>query len=325
MSRDSASGVPEDVTFAQLRVFACAARAGSFAQAAEQLDIAQPSVSEVIRVMEERLGRLLFQRRKGARSELTEEGEEVLELVESMLSTFDKLYKRSRNPPGKFKLRISIGPYLREAYLKPLVPRICREFPDVELEVHPMLWAAEAVHMTESGAMDLAIYEPSAKNDVSSPSHRICEFPLALFGPPGTRARLAAGDCSLNEFQYLFPLRREFGARWAKGRLRAISITPRVAPLFVEFADVLAQMIEDGQGIGYLMPHSVADRIADGRLEKLDTVIAPMRRLIARSTQAPVAAQAIEDMLYQALAESIRRDNSIAAERARVGDIMLAN
>lgn len=62
---DSLLRVVEDVTFAQLRTFACAAGSGGFAKAAEQLDISQPAVSEQIKMLEGRLGHDLFERRRG--------------------------------------------------------------------------------------------------------------------------------------------------------------------------------------------------------------------------------------------------------------------
>jgi DNA-binding transcriptional LysR family regulator len=122
-----------------------------------------------------------------------------------------------------------------------------------------------------------------------------------MIAPAGTRARLAAGECVLEDFQFIFPGRRE-GAREARKLLRDLGLAPRAQPLFVEFVDALAQMVEDGQGIGHLMAHSVADRIAAGRVEALDIAIPPIRRLIGRSPHAPDVARAIEDMLCEALA-----------------------
>ena len=45
-----------------LRVFEAAARAGSFARAAETLNISPPAVGQQIRALEDHLGRALFER-----------------------------------------------------------------------------------------------------------------------------------------------------------------------------------------------------------------------------------------------------------------------
>jgi DNA-binding transcriptional LysR family regulator len=298
--------VAEDLTFAQLRAFVHAARAESFAQAAERLDISQPSISELIKLLEERLGRRLFLRRKGARSRLTEDGVEVLEQADKILETYNGLFRREPKPPARTTIRISMGPYLRAAYLKPLVPRLAREYPDVEIDVQPMHWATDAVRLIESGALDLALYENPPQGPVQ-PDAKVYDFPLVLVGAPGTRARLSAGELTLDDCQFLFPLTRDYGERWAERRLRDVGINPRVDLLFVEFADILAQMVEAGQGIGYLTYQSVADRIADGRLEALSPLIEPMRRVITLSATAPDVTRVIERWLHEALAESNRR------------------
>jgi len=72
--------------------------------------------------------------------------------------------------------------------------------------------------------------------------------------------------------------------------------------MFIEFVDGLAEMVEDGQGLGLTMEYAVADRLAAGRLEALDIPLPEMRRLVARSPHASKEAQAVEDMLCEVLA-----------------------
>jgi DNA-binding transcriptional LysR family regulator len=71
--------------------------------------------------------------------------------------------------------------------------------------------------------------------------------------------------------------------------------------MFVDFVDALAQLVEDGKGIGVTMTYAVADRIASGAVEALDLPLPPLRRLVARSPRAPQVAGAIEDILCEAL------------------------
>src|SRR4051812_15862426 len=122
----------EDVTFGQLRTFARAAQAGSFAKAAEQLGISQPAVSEQIKALEDRLGRDLFERRRGTTSILTAKGEEALEAVQAILGISDGLFENARRSSEKSVLRLSAGPFLRENYLRALLPRLYRDYPDIE-------------------------------------------------------------------------------------------------------------------------------------------------------------------------------------------------
>src|SRR5690606_2302671 len=113
-------------------------------------------------------------------------------------------------------------------------------------------------------------YMVSDMTELASFSHSICELPMALIAPPGTGARLSSGECRIEDLQFIFPLRRDLGVRWARVRLRLMGLAPRVPPLFVEFPDVVSRMVEEGQGVACVMTRSVADRIAAGRVEVLD-------------------------------------------------------
>jgi len=293
--------VQEDVTFAQLRTFALAARASSFAQAAERLDISQPSVSEQIKTLEDRLGCRLFRRRRGATSMLTSEGEQALEEVDRILAARNSLFELARKPAGKVLLRICVGRYLRDNYIKQAMSGIYRKYPNVELDLQPIVPPAEITRQLENGKFDMAVYSQPVDAEMQPYSRRVCETSMAMIAPAGTKARIAAGKCSLDDFQFIYPGPRDLAVRNARQSLRAMGLTPRLPTMFVDFVETLAQLVEDGQGIGCTMNYAVADRIADGRVEVLDLPIPPLRRIVARSPHAPEVAEAIEDMLCDAL------------------------
>lgn len=73
----------------QLRYFALLAQTGHFRKTAEQLCIAQPSLSHAISLLEEELGVTLFEK-QGRRSVLTPEGTEFLKYVEKSLLALDE-------------------------------------------------------------------------------------------------------------------------------------------------------------------------------------------------------------------------------------------
>ena len=291
----------EDVTFAQLRTFALAARASSFAQAAEQLDISQPSVSEQIKTLEDRLGCRLFRRRRGATSRLTPEGEQALEEVDRILAAKNNLFMLSRKPTAKVLLRICIGRYLRDNYIRQAMPGIYRKYPNVELDLQPLVPPAEITRQLEIGKFDMAVYSQPIDAKMQPYSRNVCETAMAMIAPAGTKARLAAGRCSLDDFQFIYPGPRDLAARNARQSLRDLGLAPSLPIMFVDFVETLAQLVEDGQGIGCTMNYAVADRIADGRVEVLDLPIPPLRRIVARSPHAPEEAAAIEDLLCDAL------------------------
>ncbi|MBS6398099.1 MAG: LysR family transcriptional regulator [Clostridiales bacterium] len=73
----------------QLRYFALLARNGHFRKTAEQLCIAQPSLSHSISLLEQELGVSLFEK-QGRRSALTPEGAQFLSYVEKSLNILDE-------------------------------------------------------------------------------------------------------------------------------------------------------------------------------------------------------------------------------------------
>jgi DNA-binding transcriptional LysR family regulator len=99
-----------------LRYFVALADAGSFTHAAEQLFIAQPTLSQQIRRLEETIGTpLLHRRREGLR--LTAAGSVLLEESRNVLSLVDHGLRQARQAAGlgRPRLRMVIPPGLPEA------------------------------------------------------------------------------------------------------------------------------------------------------------------------------------------------------------------
>jgi len=292
---------PGDVTFNQLRTFKAVAQAGSFAKAAEQLDISQPTVSELIRAFEDRLDRSLFLRRNGAAASLTPSGKEVLENVDRILEIYDGMLCREKANREKTVVKISLGTHLREIFLRPFLPKIYHDHPGVEIEISSILLSTQIEQAMESRAVDLAVFALSNDAPVPAGARLICDVQMALIGAPGTRARLATGACRLEDLQYIFPIRRSLGRRLTTQMLDRLGITPRIPPLYVEFVDVLMGMVEQGEGVGAIQTYLAADRVADGRVEVLDVALPSVRRMIIRSPHAPPVARDMERILLHAL------------------------
>lgn len=88
----------------KLETFYYVAKAGSFALASKQLDIAQPAISRQIKILEEQLGVKLFYR-TGRGLTLTPEGEKFLKAVTYMFAELkeavDSLYDHKDKRPGR--------------------------------------------------------------------------------------------------------------------------------------------------------------------------------------------------------------------------------
>ncbi len=103
---DSSSGVtPQGVELRHLRYFVAVADAGTFTHAAERMFIAQPTLSQQIRRLEELVGTPLLQRsREGVR--LTEAGSVLLEESRAVLSLVDHGVRLTRQAAGLGRPRL---------------------------------------------------------------------------------------------------------------------------------------------------------------------------------------------------------------------------
>jgi DNA-binding transcriptional LysR family regulator len=107
---------PPGVELRHLRYFVAVADAGTFTQAAERMFIAQPTLSQQIRRLEEMVGTPLLQRRReGVR--LTDAGTVLLEESRTVLSLVDHGVSRTRQAAGvgRPRLRFVVPPDLPEA------------------------------------------------------------------------------------------------------------------------------------------------------------------------------------------------------------------
>jgi DNA-binding transcriptional LysR family regulator len=122
MSRAQAGSVPhqaaamgalQGVELRHLRYFVAVADAGTFTHAAEQMFIAQPTLSQQIRRLEEMVGTPLLQRgREGVR--LTNAGSVLLEESRTVLSLLDHGMNRTRQAAGlgRPRLRVAVSPLM---------------------------------------------------------------------------------------------------------------------------------------------------------------------------------------------------------------------
>jgi len=111
-----AAGAPQAIELRHLRYFAAVADAGSFTHAAEKMFIAQPTLSQQIRRLEEIVGASLLQRRReGLR--LTPAGAVLLDASRTVLSLVDHEMNRTRQAAGlgRPRLRVVVPPGLPDA------------------------------------------------------------------------------------------------------------------------------------------------------------------------------------------------------------------
>ena len=142
----------------QLRAFCLAAQTGNISRAAERLCSSQPSVSQLIKGLEDDLGLLLFERH-GPRIQLTDAGSIFLDLTLPMLEAMDNLPAMFAERMGEATsgaLDIAAGESTILYLLPEFVQRFSTEYPKVELRLHNVT-GRDGLAMLRSGEADLAV------------------------------------------------------------------------------------------------------------------------------------------------------------------------
>jgi DNA-binding transcriptional LysR family regulator len=132
----SEAATPQGVELRHLRYFVAVADAGTFTHAAARMYIAQPTLSQQIRRLEEMVGTpLLRRRREGVR--LTEAGVVLLEESRVVLSLIDRGVCRTREAAGigRPRLRFIVPPHLPEALMVETVSRLRSTAVGAEVDV----------------------------------------------------------------------------------------------------------------------------------------------------------------------------------------------
>jgi DNA-binding transcriptional LysR family regulator len=130
------AGTPQALELRHLRYFVALADAGNFTRAAEKIFIAQPTLSQQIRRLEEIVGTPLLQRRReGLR--LTPAGRMLLDASRNVLALADQAVNRTRQAAGlgRSRLRLVMPPGLPESLAVPATAglRVAAAAADVDL------------------------------------------------------------------------------------------------------------------------------------------------------------------------------------------------
>lgn len=295
------SGTKEDITFRQIRTFVCAAKMGSFARASNALDISQPAVSDQVSALEKRLGYSLFRRRRGTTPVLTPQGKEALELSKKILAQSQAIYDcGSENRQEKIDLKIYISPYLRDKYLRPLLPQIHRKHPNMDLHFPALMPTPKAFEALNKGDFDLLALTIRPGFEMLHNIKTLEEVPTVMVGSPKTKEQIDTGFLTLKDLQFIFPATQEVAGDWTRTTLKSMGLTPSKPSIFCELGDVVPELLGDEGSATIMLRESVDEHLSSGMLRIIDVTTPSMNRVIACSPNAPKAASIIEEYLCNA-------------------------
>lgn len=148
----------------QLRYFYAVARTGSFTRAAEELGIAQPSLSQQIKALERKIGSPLFER-LGRSVRLTASGEALREPALAILQQVSMAENSlaNLNQGVRGRLRFGVIPTVLPYFVAPRIAEFISQFPDVDLQLVEDA-TPRLVEQLQAGDLDLAVAGLPVKN-----------------------------------------------------------------------------------------------------------------------------------------------------------------
>ncbi|NIF46554.1 LysR family transcriptional regulator [Enterobacter sp. Ap-1006] len=125
-----------DRTFDGLSVFTAVVESGTFAAAAEMINMSPPGVSRAIARLEKRLGIRLFDRTTRAVA-LTVEGKEFYRQILPLLAALEDVTSTASRSTKAItgRLRVNIDPFFSSLILGPQLDTFMSRYPDLELDL----------------------------------------------------------------------------------------------------------------------------------------------------------------------------------------------
>jgi DNA-binding transcriptional LysR family regulator len=259
----------------QLAVFESVARLGSFTRAADDLFIAQPTVSIQMKKLSETLGVALFEQ-SGKKPILTDAGRELAAACKDIFERLEHIEERLIGLRDLEHGRLRIA---STSFGKYFIPRLLGEF----CELHPNIEVA--MHIDNLRTLRQRIQENADDLYVMSTlppepelvAHPVLETPIRVYAPAGHRLahKQSISFPELTEDHFLL---REAGAstrRIVQAQSEAHGIALRVR---MELAsdEAVKQSVIAGLGIA-LLPQTIVDAEGDcAALSPLDVVGFPV-------------------------------------------------
>lgn len=279
----------------QIKAFLWITRLGSFAAAAERLNITQPTISLRIKELEAQLGVLLFDR-TGRRAQLTERGQALVAFAEEM-EALDQTIRRNVGNPAILagNVRVGVAELVAQTWLASLLEKLNQQHPNVsvslEIELTQDLW-----EKFDRRALDVILLPgPIDRSNLECISLGSVEFSwmahsdLDIHDGILTPADLAKHPAILLSTQSNLHLHVENWYRDAGVRLNRLAMCNSLR--------TIATLTLKGLGVSTLPPAYYADEIATGGLRRLETLPAlpnvdywAVFRALEKSTLADIVA-----------------------------------
>lgn len=243
----------------QLKYFVAVADEGGFCKAADRCGMAQPSMSQQIRKLEEELGCRLFDR-LGRRITLTEEGKQLLPRARRVLAEVQELRRTMTDGTGDGAGTLSIGaiPTIAPFVLPALVKRLRKARPGCEITIREDV-TGNLVRALVDAEIDLCLVGLPLEHEQIETHSLGTELMVAAVPRGHAWAERASITLAMLDDEPMILLHEEhcFGQRLA-ALCAGARVKPKVTSMSAHLHTALA-LVASGQGVA-VVPAMCADR-----------------------------------------------------------------
>jgi DNA-binding transcriptional LysR family regulator len=253
-----------------LKTFLAVARTRNVTRAAEQVNLAQSSVSDQIQSLETELGTKLFERSK-AGLELTPAGEALKAYAKDILGLVDEARAAVDAAAEQSRVSLTIGALetIASAALPSLLTRLREQHPAIELRL-TVAGSGDLKLKLDSGDIDIAFCFDCGAPDERYTRRIVAREPLVLIAPPG---RLSiAEQVGFADLAALHFVATEPGCVYRHLFEQAFTDAGVAAPkLMAEVGSIraIAQIVATGAGLALVPRLAVSDALEHGDVLEL--------------------------------------------------------
>lgn len=267
------------VTFRQLQIFSTVIRMKSFTKAADELFLAQPTISLQMKKLGEAIGLPLFES-SGKEIRPTDAGQDLYAACRELFRTFENLETQLADRKGIRRGKLRLGVVTTAKYIAPeLLAAFGQQFPGIEFAM-TVSNRDEIIQRIQNGEDDLYVMGQVPDNEVDVEAIPFALNPLTVMVPRGhplTRQKKPVPLHAVAETPFLI---REPGSGTRHAYLRLFEeqgLQPRIT-MELSSNEAIKHAVASSLGISILSIHSLALEGTSGPIEVLETEQFPILR-----------------------------------------------
>ena len=232
-----------------LKAFITVAEVGSFSDAAEQLYLTQSAISKRIALLEQQIGKRLFDR-IARQVSLTEAGKELLPRARRILQEYENALQAINDLSGEASgtLRLAISHHLGLHRLPPILKQFAQQYPNVTLDIE-FMDSEKAYEQVLHGESEVAVITLALESHHNIYSKKIWDDPLRFIcaedHPLAALKKPALKD--LAEYPIILPGLNTYTGRIIQNLFQKEGI-PLKAPMSTNYLETISTMVEIGLG-----------------------------------------------------------------------------